>query len=283
MIEFNTLEKINIHQLTQVFNLAFSDYIIKIELSEKQLINKLKNEGGSLKQSVGTFENGELIGFILHSKYKNKIYNSGTGVIPKKRGNGLTRKMYEFYLNNNSSKINNICLEVICENEVAISNYKKLGFFKKRELNCYKGNCYTAKNQNLYKFSEVKISNTLWKLFREFWDIIPSWQNSIHSLSISKQSCIVALIDNKIVGYCIFSKTNQKIYQIAVDKKNRNKGIGTSLIYEVNKAIKSDFSIINVDASNKNTNDFLINLGLKIFAKQFEMEMKMKKTTGKNA
>ena len=63
--------------------------------------------------------------------------------------------MYEFYLNNNSSKINNICLEVICENEVAISNYKKLGFFKKRELNCYKGNCYTAKNQNLYKFSDV--------------------------------------------------------------------------------------------------------------------------------
>ena len=150
-------------------------------------------------------------------------------------------------------------------------------------MNCYKGNCNTAKNQNLYKFSEVKISNTLWKLFGEFWDIIPSWQNSIHSLSISKQSCIVALIDNKIVGYCIFSKTNQKIYQIAVDKKNRNKGIGTSLIYEVNKAIKSDFSIINVDASNKNTNDFLINLGLKIFAKQFEMEMKIKKTTGKNA
>jgi ribosomal protein S18 acetylase RimI-like enzyme len=280
MIEFNTLENINFHQLTKVFNLAFSDYIIKIELSEKQLIKKLENEGGSLKQSVGSFENGELIGFILHSKYKNKIYNSGTGVIPQKRGNGLTRKMYEFYLKNNSSKINNICLEVICENEVAKSNYTKLGFVKKRELNCYKVNCSITKIHNLYEFSEVKISNTLWELFREFWDIIPSWQNSIHSLSKSRQKCIVALIDNKIVGYCIFSKTHQKIYQIAVDKKNRNKGIGTSLINEVNKAIKSEVSIINVDASNKNTNDFLLNLGLKIFAKQFEMEMEIKKTTG---
>ena len=99
MITFQTLENISTDKILEVFNLAFSDYIIPFCLTKEQLEDKIKSESIRLEFSVGAFENNQLIGFILHGfdvvDNMKVIYNGGTGVIPAKRGNKATAKKVE--------------------------------------------------------------------------------------------------------------------------------------------------------------------------------------------
>ncbi len=66
MVTFQTLENISLADITEVFNLAFSDYIVPLKLTEDQLADKIISDNIKLEYSVGAFENKKLVGFILH-------------------------------------------------------------------------------------------------------------------------------------------------------------------------------------------------------------------------
>ena len=60
MLQIRTLENTSIGQITETFNLAFSDYPVPVVFKEEQFNDKLISEGGRLDLSVGAFDDNEL-------------------------------------------------------------------------------------------------------------------------------------------------------------------------------------------------------------------------------
>ena len=281
-MEIKTLEDIDKKDILNVFNESFSDYFIPFKLSEEQLSSKMLADKTDLNLSVGVFENEKLIAFILHGfdKINNEkvIYNGGTGVIPKKRGSGLTKQMYLFILPLlRRNGINKLQLEVITENAQAINSYKKTGFRIVRELLCYKGKVSTLSLNNNLNIKKLQDYN--WNLMESFWNIYPTWQNSKNVINELKYNNISlgAYIENQLVGYIIYSPNNKRIQQIAVSKDFRKRRIASTLIDEIIKTNGNMFSIINVDKSSKSVNAFLEKIGFERNIEQLEMKLQLDK------
>lgn len=282
-MEIKTLEGVDIKEIVKVFNGSFSDYFVPFKLTQEQLTSKMLVDKIDLSLSVGVFENKKLIAFILHGfdtiNNQKVIYNGGTGVIPEKRGFGLTKEMYLFILPLLIKKgINKLILEVITKNIQAIKSYEKSGFKVKRELLCYKGEVGISNtNSSNIKIKELQKYN--WELMESFWDIFPTWQNSksvVNELKYNNTS-LGAYIENQLVGYVIYNPTNKRIQQIAVSKEFRKKKIASSLVFKLKERCGNTISIINVDKKSNGVNDFFNKIGLENNLEQLEMELELNK------
>ncbi|MEM9361699.1 MAG: GNAT family N-acetyltransferase [Bacteroidota bacterium] len=281
-MEIKSLVGIGHKDVLNVFNESFCDYLVPFQLTEELLKSKMMADYTDLELSVGVFDNQKLIAFILHGwdtiKNKKVVYNGGTGVIPSKRGNGLTKRMYLFSLPVLEKKgVDKIVLEVISQNIQAIKSYKKSGFTKTRELACFKGSFKPNRtNKNL----EIKpLLAYPWKTMESFWDINPTWQNSKNVMNTLRtlNASFGAYLNNQLLGYLIYNPQNQRIQQIAVDKDFRKKGIASTLISNLAKEYGNTLSVINVDKKAKNMINFLNSIGLENYLEQFEMELDLTK------
>lgn len=276
MIDFRTLENIEIERLLEVFNLSFSDYFVPLEMTLEQLKFKFMTENFSAKYSVLGFYNDSLVSFIFHfidsETRKQRLYNGGTGVIPKFRGNKLTEKMYRFIIPKlKQNQIDSITLEVLSNNIQAIKSYQKVGFERSRILKCYTGSLKDYDVDNNINIKEL--DEYPWDQMSSFWDIIPTWQNSIQTIERQKKYIISlgAYSDRKLVGYIIYSQKNGRIMQICVDKNHRRKGIARLLLK--NAIHMSEISIVNIDAKSLETATFFENLGLQNYVNQMELKL----------
>ena len=281
-MEVKTLSGIDKKDILNVFNESFSDYLIPFQLSEEQLTSKMLADKVNLNLSVGVFENGKLIAFILHGfdKINNEkiIYNGGTGVIPEKRGSGLTKQMYHFILPLLKEKgINKLFLEVITENIQAIKSYEKSDYKIERELLCYKGNISISNINNNLEIKKLQGYN--WNLMESFWDISPTWQNSKNVVNELRNDNISlgAYIQNQFVGYIIYNPNNKRLQQIAINKNFRQRKIASTLIWKLIEEYGNTFSIINVDKSSKSVNAFLEKIGFERNIEQLEMKLQLDK------
>jgi ribosomal protein S18 acetylase RimI-like enzyme len=281
-MEFNTLKGIETKDILHVFNESFSDYFIPFQLTEEQLDSKMLADKVNLNLSVGVFENGNLIAFILHGFDKINsekiIYNAGTGVIPKKRGSGFTKQMYHFILPVLKEKgINKLFLEVIAENIQAIKSYEKSGYKIERELSCYKGEISISNINNNLEINKLQDYN--WNLMQSFWDISPTWQNSNNVVNELRNTNISlgAYIKNQLVGYIIYNPNNKRLQQIAINKNFRQRKIASTLMWKLIEKYGNTFSIINVDKSSKSVNTFLTKIGFEKNLEQLEMKLQFDK------
>lgn len=280
MTTIKTLENTTIETILVTFNKAFSDYTIPMQITQEQLESKIHIENIKLEYSVGAFENNELIAFILHGhdilNGKLILYNGATGVIPSKRGNNLTLKLYEFLIPLLREKeISFIKLEVITTNKPAISTYKKAGFSNFRELACYKG-IIAPQNKLTYEIKEFSELN--WEKLTTFWDWSPSWQNDISAIENSKNQIVkMGIFDNeKWIGYVLFNSKSKKIQQFAVDKSYRNKGVASQLFSHIGNHYTTEINLINIESTANSTITFLEQLGLQNTISQYEMVLEVK-------
>ena len=275
-MEIKTLEAADKKEILNVFNASFANYLIPMKLSEAQFTLKMSRDKIDLGVSVGAFENGSLIAFILHGldniNKEKVVYNAGTGVIPKKRGSGLTKKMYRFIFPTLIKKgVDKLMLEVITENIQALQSYKKSGFKTNREVLCYKGK---ANLLNTTRSIEVKkMFEYNWEVMESFWDVHPTWQNSKNVVNALQNSnfSLGAYIESDLIGYVIYNPAQKRIQQIAVKRDFRQKGIASTLVLELINSYGNMFSVINVDKSSECLNAFLTKIGLEINIRQLEM------------
>jgi len=275
-MKITTLEYTKVDTILDTFNLSFSDYFVPFKLDIEQLKHKITSENIDLTISIGAFKDEKLVGFILHGYRhqdgKKTFYNAGTGVIPKERGQKLTKKMYVFckpLLQEKNFKQG--VLEVISNNEAAIPIYKSIGFKITRELSCYRGIPEIQHiNENVI-LKDIEVIN--WETYKTFWDWKPTWQNHPETLnSLSKTlKTIVAHLNNSPVGYMIYNPKTNRINQLAVHKAYRNQKIGSTLFKHVSSG--KSVSLINIDGHDIHTNAFLKDLNLEHFLTQFEMKI----------
>lgn len=272
-----TLEQAATKDLTTAFNHAFSDYLIPVQLNEAQMTSKIISDGIQLPLSVGMYDDEKLIGFILYGmdviEGKQVAYNAGTGVIPDKRGQKIASQLLDVSLNLlRSKKVARVQLEVITTNTRAFNLYAQMGFNIKRELNCYKGRIPSVDQSQ----HDIRIIPTVdWELIKTWWNTEPSWQNSISGMKrIEEQIMMVgAFENNQLSGYLILNPTSKRIHQFGVDKNFRHRGIGRALFQFISSVADTDFSLINMDDADQQTNDFLRRLGLVGTIQQFEMSL----------
>src|SRR5215203_2655954 len=134
-MDFRSLEHCTLQQITTLFNDAFSDYILPLQLTPEVMAEKIKTENILPRLSAGAFEGNKPVGFVLHGYDAidgvPTVYNAGTGVIPSHRGKGITQSIYQFVLTAlRQRNIHHHILEVISTNKPAITIYEKLGFKK---------------------------------------------------------------------------------------------------------------------------------------------------------
>lgn len=281
MTTISTLEGITAKEIVTAFNLSFSDYFVPMQLTSEQLSVKFKSENFNPDYSVGAFNNGRLVGFILHFYDKVNgeiiIYNGGTGVIKEFRGQGLTQKMYAFIIPQlKKAGISHIVLEVLTQNIQAIKSYEKAGFLHNRILKCFKGQA-SVSNVN----GEIDIEEALlydWNRLILFWDFEPTWQNSIQTLENLKieNVLIYAKIANMIAGYLVYNPKTKRIQQIAVDKKFRRKGIASAMVRYLIQKHGTNLVLINVESGNLEITRFLEKIGLQNHIDQIELKCELK-------
>lgn len=275
-MEFKTLKNVDVEELLAVFNHSFSDYVIPFHLTKEMLVSKIAAEKLDMNISVGAFEDGKLVSFILQAEKledgRKVIYNGGTGVVPESRGKGLVRKMYDFIipvLKERNADI--LLLEVIEGNEAAIRAYENLGFTKIRRLLCFRGNINSVTPKTNAVIKELK--DFEWKKLQSFWDIEPSWQGAVFVLDPLPENfrALGAYIDESLAGYIIYNPVSGKIHQFAVHKDHRKQGIGTGLFAAI--ADGQPVAVNNVDEASQETAVFLDKkMGLQNWLSQFEMK-----------
>lgn len=275
-MNFNTLEKLSTSEITKLFNDAFADYFIKVELSPEFMQEKLVSEDVQLNKSVGVFKEGKPVAFILHAVRNNVVYNAGTGVLPEFRGQHATVKMYNHIIpilkKTGASEIH---LEVIEENIQAIKSYKKVGFVKARELPCFKGNILDCETNTSIIVSTIE--KTDFELLQSFWEWEPTWQSSTATLTkLPDYKLFGAFLNDELVAYIFANAKLGRVAQFAVKPEYRKQGIGTTLFHHFAELCSCEIGVFNTDGNHPETHNFLQKIGLKRILSQHKMILNLK-------
>lgn len=274
-MHFNTLEKLSTTEIANLFNHAFADYFIKVELTTEFMQAKIDSEDIQLDKSVGIFVDGKPVAFILHAIRNDIAYNAGTGVIPAYRGQHATVKMYHYILPKlKSNGISKVLLEVIEENIQAIKSYEKVGFIKDHKLPCFKGKLLDIKGNTSVLISEVE--NFDLNPLQSFWEWQPTWQQSTATLaSLPDYRLFGAFLNHKMLGYIYANVKLGRVAQFAVKRECRKQGIGTSLFQYFAEQCTCEIGVFNTDGNHVGTHIFLQKLGLKRIISQYKMTLNL--------
>lgn len=278
-MKFETLEQVALSDIVAVFNHAFADYTLPVNLNDESLRRKMIAENIDLSYSVGAFEDEQLIGFILQApdeiEGERLVYNAGTGIIPSHRGKSLTRRMYEWLMPRlREEKFDACLLEVLTNNLPAIRAYEKTGFRRLRELACFRGNAPLMDPQ---RFEEVEVRPLREKNYDwlpRFWNFEPTWQHNLPTIrrSANLTTGIGLFQKGRMVAYGIVDVHNGRVKQFGVDPEYRRREYGTLVLHHLGQLNSHELTVLNVDASDVATMGFMGALGFSVFTHQYEMK-----------
>ncbi|NOT93851.1 GNAT family N-acetyltransferase [Ferruginibacter sp.] len=274
---FISLDKINVAELVYTFNEAFRNYYVPLKISEASLMEKMQVENIDLSISIGFLVNNKLAGFILIATGEisgtRYAYNAGTGVLAECRGKNLTKQMYNMLLPQlNKAGIRHHVLEVIKDNKVAINVYQKVGFVISRSFYCYLGR-FNKQMRNADFVIQGYSLNSIHEISMDF-DTMPAWQNSAAAIVRAANLKTLAVFYKEVLaGFISFCTTSGRVWQFAVKKEFRQKGIATALFFQVQSLIgDKDISVTHIDINDFSTVSFLRQSGLCNFIDTYEMK-----------
>jgi len=284
MLQYKILGTMSGETLRQAFVEAFSDYQVKIDLPYWKFRQMLRRRGYYPSLSMGAFDDGQLIGFVLTGFRtwggRATAYDLGTGVLPEYRRQGITTELFgrvkSLLLEKQAEQY---LLEVLKPNSSAIRLYEKQGFEVRREFSCFRADrdVLIRRHRSMHLKAERAGRLDLRQL-QAYWDFEPSWQNSIASVEAVPKAfeSFVVRFDDTIAGYGILEKKTGDIPQIAVSKDFRGNGIAGIILAEIARASESEtLSILNVAALQEPTEKFLADAGFSPFVGQYEMVLKL--------
>jgi len=268
-------------KLYEAFIDAFSDYVLPFALTEAQFRNHIVLNAVDLKRTVGCIDGDKLSGFSLNGfgewEGRSTVYDAGTGVVPSRRRQGISKAMFDLMLPVFERQgIEQFLLEVVTTNTAAIALYENLGFRKIRELALLQCDGPVSVAADLPRDIEIRDIDALdWQLLTTFWDGKPSWQNSQDAVmrSLKAKRILGAFIGGECVGYIVFSSKFGRIAQMAVDRRSRNRRIGSALLSALQAETADGFplQVINLDKSLATSVDFFRNRGFYERLCQYEM------------
>jgi ribosomal protein S18 acetylase RimI-like enzyme len=285
-MEYRFLQEEDFPQLYSAFIEAFSDYAVKMQPSEEQFFEMLTRRGVRYDLSVGAFSGQRLAGFNLNAldlwKGRLTVYDTGTGVIPGYRGQGIASDIFAFsFPKLKQVSAQQYILEVIDSNLSAIKLYERVGFREVRRLQSFRLSDSVRRSFREESTGiELKVaSEPDWDMFQSFWDWGPSWQNSINSIkrSLDNKVLVCSFSEGSCAGYGIVYPSNGDIPQLAVNKGYRRRRVGTQILQSLEMQIRNGQSgrMVNIDASAEGTLGFCKAVGMQKIVNQYEMLLEL--------
>lgn len=281
-MEIRSLENIDFDTLFEGFSNAFSDYEIHFDRSEVR--SMLTRRGYMPQLSFAAFDEDRIVAFTLNGiglfSGIPTAYDTGTGTVKEYRGRGIAREIFTYslpYLK--EAGIRQYLLEVLQNNQSAISVYRRMRFETTREFDCYRQSIADIKGfipigRNTDNCIIEPIDTDIVRQGQSFCDFHPSWQNSIESIERGRAELtgIGAYDSRQLIGYCVFDRKTGDLTQIAVKPEYRRKGIASLLLGEAVRQMDTDFvKVINVPSATTSLHAFLKSKNISLINKQFEM------------
>lgn len=276
-MHIQNLANIELLELTESFNAAFSDYSIPMYMTAEQLQDRFITAGISYELSFGAFDREHrLVAFVMHcvdqKTQPTTVFNVGTGVVPKYRGLRLVQRIYEFatpILTN--SGISACKLEVIQSNEKAIKAYQSAGFTIDRELSCFRG-VIRIQPSNKVEVTRSSIRSYQSLDHSSYWNYPLAWENTTDCIIRAKDIYTLYLVKDcgQTCGYAIVHSVTGLIKQFGIQPEKRRSGYGQALFHTISQD-HSEGKVLNIDSRDHITLSFLQRMGLKPFVEQYEM------------
>lgn len=272
-MRIQSLRDLPLAQIVDTFNQSFTGYFVPIQMSEDLLAEKIRVEDIDLGSSMGVFDRGKLVGFILIGlrEWKGQLcgYNAGTGVIPEYRGQKLPGQMYELLKAALKPRgLAKMQLEVISKNTPAIRSYRRSGMQISRLLDCYQGKIPHLRNRP-DDVIITKVDMPEDAVLQAFREVEPAWQDMYESVLKRDSSCLAVLKKEEIVGYALYHRN--RVSQLAVRADQRRRGLATLLLYTIQEEAQAPLKLMNIDTRAASVKGFLDYSGLNSFIRQYEM------------
>lgn len=279
-IIFNSLAHSSFDELYAGHLKAFKDY--PFQWSKEALHKTIHRRGFDPSLSFAAFDNNEIVSFTWNGigQYKGlpTAYDTGTGTAEDYRGKGLASKIFEYSIPFlKEAGIKQYILEVLEDNDKAISVYSKQGFKVCRKFDCFRVNSNkwvltqktTPKNIHL-KHIDLSYQKQMEKLL----DFDLSWQNNFAALLKNPNDfkTVGAFYDSHFVGYGIIEPKSGDVPQLAVAKAHRKQGIGSFILSELKKLNEADIvKVVNIPSNQETIIQFVRKRGIPKLVSQFEM------------
>jgi len=250
--------KVSDNIIFDTFKEGFSDYIIKVEMSKKQFIDRFFGpEGNQRKYSCIAYKGDIPVGIILSGIREGLEYKTlrcgGFAVIPSERGSEVSKKLFEYHLNlAKTLDCKQLCLEVIEGNDRAINFYLKNKY--KIVYSLFYRSWKTSDKLKLQKQINYNIEITTHDILEKYHkkenSYLP-WQADFPYFKNIECNYYIIKDNDIILGGLVAS--GDKILYLWVDPKYRNQGIATNLINRM--VIDNNIDEIQIMHSN----NYLIN------------------------
>jgi len=277
-MKLQNLCKTSIDTIHKAFIDAFSEYEVKIDMPIEKLNEMLLTRDYDLLLSIGCFEDGRLLGFVLtgyrYINNKKCCYDVATGVIQEYQNKHIGSILIKELMDSiERHSIDQFQLEVLEKNIAARKLYEKNGFCITRRLRCYEKELL---NTSINKISyEISHDSSFLRFIDEtdYVSFTPTWQNSLKAFYNKKEDYyVICFLDNDIIaGYGIIHKERGDILQVGVKESYRDKGIEETLIKKLaNCVCKAKVTLLNIEDKSYMQNKLEEN-EYRNFTNQYEM------------
>ena len=268
MVVTSPLTQIDYEALTPVFNLAFADYDIPLSLNPDELKGHLEAIDYRSEDSMGLFDDEDLVGFLLVGRRGSAAYDGGTAIIPSHRGRGLSHLLIDATLAHLKDRGCTIfTLEVLSTNTRAKTLYQAHGFVEKRTLYCY-----SAPRLSLVSLPttiDIEVNDSPFDAVPRYK---PSWQNQTRSIAQGGYTHGSLLRSSSFLGSVAFHPKRGSIAQIVLNDDNCDILTTKEVIITCAQMMEAkEVRVINVDERDTVVSSSLEGLGFERFALQSEM------------
>ena len=257
------------------FLVAFENYFVKMPTDPNFYKQRWQAAGVRFNMSYGMFDGTQLVGFIINAvdeRHGERIaYNSGTGVIPEYRGQGIVKAIYDYAIPDLIKKgITKCLLEVITENVKAISSYEGVGFKIEKHYKCF-GGTISSESPDEFTLKELDFNAV-------DWDNIPnqtfySWDNQTKTLEKGQYKHVEVYVDKGLVAFFSINPDNGYLVQFEILKQADS---SWPTLFAAIALQRKEVRINNIDSSLISKIKAVECAGLKNTVDQYEMGLSLK-------
>lgn len=279
MITYKKCTEVDIELVYQAFKIGFSDYIIRLDVSQEMFIKRFFGpEGNALEYSFVAIDQEQPVGVILGGiKEYERIKTLRCGALcihPDYRGKGVSQALFELHRElGMSNQCKQLFLEVIVGNDRAIRFYQKLGYEKRYDISYFSHKTpgeMTMKLNPPYVIRPIDM-DILRTLQPQIEDIHINWQNDFDYMELLEEVLHYGVYnESELLGALSINK-NGKVFFLWIAPLHRSKGLGKALLGYAAQTFTPSKIMINY-TNNTKLEGFIKHIGFERDAiSQYEM------------